>query len=237
MARQPLGKIIPLSKRPTVYFGAHWTSARPREMAIVGHIIATWSYVEAEMAIVLGYLLKAEANNAAVLAVFRVIRQAGKEAEAMIAASNAHLEPREQELMQALLDLNRSFGKERNALAHGCLGVCTEIEDGLAYLPDDDQVAAKVKEFAKPPEDRDAGYLELLPKVEIYRGRDLHALYVRVTVLWVTWQRFLFHLQQPDEARYQALCLEPQLAQAIAVVRQKNALEGLPRWSASNMGG
>ena len=185
-------------------------------MARVGACIATWSYIDAETAILLGELLGVE--NKAVLAVFHILRQSRTQREVILTAASS-LQPRELELLEATLDIHKSIEAERNALAHGIIGVCPDIPDGIIWLPANEQINIRIQ--PQSSEFEFSRYAELYSKSYVYRDSDLLKLLQDINWLWILWFRVLNHIRQPVEAEYDDISYGARMVQALAQLRQK----------------
>jgi hypothetical protein len=129
MPRKPLPKH--LYGRPlNLDFDA--ISARPEQAALIGRCVAVWSIIEAEMAVLLGVLLKSDTEAA--IAVYLTIRRATARIDAINAACRATLNARDIELIDAVLIEHQSCEAERNALAHGYFGSTNELPDAVLWI-------------------------------------------------------------------------------------------------------
>jgi hypothetical protein len=175
------------------------------------------------MAIMLGTLLKAD--NAAAVAVFQILRRSSAQRDAISEAAKATINRDDQELLNAILNVHKSTETERNSLAHGVLGVCEEISDGIAWLQADDFVMLRLKFHMEEGFVYDeAEEKRLASKAFIYKGKDLESLLEEIKELWGVWFKLLTYLRYPlasSEERRQ-LCDQPRIAQELQLIRQKN---------------
>jgi DNA invertase Pin-like site-specific DNA recombinase len=79
---------------------------RPELAALIARSCAAWSYVEAEMAVLLGVLLGA--NSDAAIAVYQTLRRATARVSAIKAAAQIVLNSKENELLGAVLHIHQS---------------------------------------------------------------------------------------------------------------------------------
>src|ERR1700730_14695695 len=187
--------------------GVHFKSA------IISHIITKWSYIETEMAVVLGLLMKTD--SAAMLSVFQILRRSSAQRDAISQAASTSLETHQQELLSALLNVHRTIEADRNDLVHGLLGQCNEIEDGILWLQATDQMIIRLRfhlepGFALAPEFQD----ELAQKTFLYRKSDLERIRDNVTELWNLWFKFMRIAQYPTitAEEFRQLCDQPRIA-------------------------
>jgi hypothetical protein len=222
MARQPLTRIYPKYHHFILRFGVSALSREP-ELAIISQIITKWSYIETEMAVVLGLLMNTD--SAAMLSVFQILRRSSAQRDAVSQAASTSLEPYQQELLSALLNVHRTIEADRNDLVHGLLGQCNEIEDGVLWLQATDQMIIRLRfhlepGFALAPEFQD----ELAQKTVLYRRSDLERIRDNVTELWNLWFKFMRMAQYPTASaeEFRQLCDQPRIAQELARMRQKS---------------
>ena len=105
---------------------------RPEHAALIAQSCAAWSYVEAEMAVLLGVLLGA--NSDAAIAVYQTLRRRAARVDAIKAAAQIVLNSKENELLGAVLLVHQSAEAERNALAHGCFIALDSLPDVIVWV-------------------------------------------------------------------------------------------------------
>lgn len=226
MPRQPLSRVTS-SDQVNPSFGISAINQRPALAAIVGDCLAGWSYVEAEMAVLLGSLLGAE--NAATLAVFQLLRRSSAQRDALSEAGKIALDVTAQELLSAIFDVHKSIEADRNALAHGHIGFSDKVPNGLLWMSTGDFITFRVEISMTRGTAFDARrYAEFLSKVSVYRDTDLQQILADVTDLWRIWFDFMRYSRLPRlateerERQYRQLCGRPRIAQALVTLRQKN---------------
>ena len=133
MPRQPFKPYVTRKPGGNIEIGTQAVQQRPDLFALVGKCLISWPHIEAEMALLLGQLLGAE--NRATLAVFQTLRRSIAQRDAISEAARVALNETDQELIFAVLNVHKSIESERNALAHGHLGVYSLMEDGSNYSP------------------------------------------------------------------------------------------------------
>jgi hypothetical protein len=116
---------------------------RPEHAALIGQSCAAWSYVEAEMAVLLGALLGA--NSEAAIAVYQTLRRAAARVAAINAAAQIVLTPQEKELIEAIFNIHQSAEAERNALSHGCFIAVESMPDAIVWIESSKFSLASVK--------------------------------------------------------------------------------------------
>ena len=113
-------------------FGPDALAKRPQHAALIGQCLAGWSYVDAEMAVVLGALLSA--NSKAAIAVYNTLRRSSGRREAIEAAAKAVLNADELELVEAILKVCKTVEDERNDLSHGCFIAFDKMPDSIVWI-------------------------------------------------------------------------------------------------------
>jgi hypothetical protein len=201
---------------------------RPEHFAVVGQCLAAWPHVEAEMALMLGQLLGA--SNAATLAVFQALRRSSMQREAMLGAANVVLTETDLELIKAILNVHGSIEKERNALAHGHLGVYSELEDGILSLSATNYVALKAELVLKGDRTYDQAKRDRLNlALSYYTKSDLNLILADIDKLGWIWSDAIRYFQEraPEtrDARYRKLSNEPRIATEIKKLRNKLRLK------------
>jgi hypothetical protein len=141
MPRQRVPKHLLQNTNSTI--GPDSLIERPEHAALIGQSCAAWSYVEAEMAVLLGALLGA--NSEAAIAVYQTLRRATARVEAVNAAAKTALSPKEKELIEAIFLVHQSAEAERNALSHGCFIAVESMPDAIVWIESSKFSLASVK--------------------------------------------------------------------------------------------
>src|SRR5258708_25257345 len=223
MSRQPLVRVYPNSRSFNLRFGVSAINNRPDECSLVGRIVAKWSYIETEMAVVLGILLKTD--SAAMLSVFQILRRSSAQRDAISQAAKTALDYGQQELLSALLNVHRAIESDRNDLVHGILGECNEVKDGILWIQATDQMLFRVRFHLEPGFGFDSeAQAELAEMAFLYRKSDLERIEKDITELWRNWFEFreIAHYPTASEEQLRRLCDQPRIAQELARMRQKN---------------
>jgi hypothetical protein len=235
MSRQPFSKVIPITLGISLRFGIKAVEQRSdldALAAVIGQCLMMWPYVESEMAIVLGILLKAD--TAGTLAVFQILRRSSNQRDALSEAAKYTLDERGQELLAAILTVHKSVEAERNALAHGHLGACEQLRDALVWVDAPGFILFRVELHLKTPY---AEAFEMNAKLAsmafVYRKPDLDAIYTDIADLWNIWLEFGQYLQlkhvKGREQVYDRLCRRSRIDQALADIRRKNNPSSQPQ--------
>ena len=212
--RKPLWKAYPNAK---VTFGVGYIEDRPSAAAIVGRIITSWADLEVESARILAELMGTHLPEAA--AVFGALRNSRTQHDALWAAAQVSLDPKDLELFEAHEARKASLEKERNDLAHGCFGVSVAIPDHIVWAAQSDYLvfsAAKgdPEAFRRKQFVYELGTLERIAQeiVEFYQQLKFFRGYLSTRREGPNGQAFRL-------VRYKELCSQPHIRQALDRVR------------------
>jgi hypothetical protein len=225
MPRQPLLYVRPKAK---YRFAANALGERPELAALIGECIAVWSRVEAQVAVLLSAIMKAETAISA--AVFLSIRNSRAQREAVTAAAEIGLTGRELEMFSAIAIVYQSLDSQRTDLAHGIFAISEDLPDALLW--------SDSKDFAKYNLDF---WMELStqinpltplqveetvrPALFVYRKEDLIQLRDEIEEFWLAVFLFGQYLRRPikldmDEQQFQDLYTLPQIQRALDRLRK-----------------
>ncbi|MEJ1969774.1 MAG: hypothetical protein WDN03_14235 [Rhizomicrobium sp.] len=223
MPRQPL----PEKFRQLWSIGPKEIEKRPEHVAIIGKCIALWPEVDQQMATLFGILLGSDPESA--VAVFSVVRMFRTQREVLIAAAEMRLDAQDMELLDAVLTIVGSASKERDALGHGCYGICPRISDGILWVESKYVAPWTVSMLLK--ESAGLSYTgtehdELARRIFVYRMEDLEAVYNEIDetqqiafefVAYVRWrQKPSLRKGVTRDGLYHLLCTRPRLQIALA---------------------
>lgn len=203
---------------------------RPELFALVGKCLSSWPHVEAEMALALGALLGAD--NAAAMAVFQTLRRSSAQREAISEAAKASsCGSAVRELINAILNVHKSVEAERNALAHGHLGVRWNMPDAILWMTTTDYVAFKASFVLLGNSDyTDERRDDLNSRLSYYKAPDLEAIAEDIEFMGWVWSELIVLLKHQDSgiraAIYHRLCDRPRIAQELATLRRGNNPQG-----------
>jgi hypothetical protein len=225
MPRQPLSYVKPKAK---VRFAANALGERPELAALVGECIGFWSQVEAQLAVLLSAIMKAE--TAITAAVFLSIRNSRAQREALTAAAEIGLTSRELEMFHAVAIVYQSLDNQRVDLAHGIFVVSDDLPDAILWIDS--------KDFAQHSLDF---WTELMSRADslaplraeetvrsvlfVYKNNDLVQLRDEIKEFWHAVFVFLQYLRAPqkthlDEEQFQTLYTLPQIQRALVRLRE-----------------
>lgn len=197
MPRQPY---LPTHQHLRYSVGALVLKERPELCARIGKIVAIWGQVDNEMGNLLGILLGTQSEAA--LEVFLSLRRSSNQRDALQAAARVKLADQDLETFDAILKVYGSLESQRNALAHGCFGICPDDESILFWIDIKHHVHFQVEVLSKEGTGQieDDRHKRLKEKMFVYRLPDLDSLYEETELFW--WATFYFngYLREPTNA-------------------------------------
>lgn len=193
--------------------------------ALVGRIIAEWSRVEHQMAMVMAAMLGD--TPAAGVALFTTLRNARAQREAMSAVGATIITGDMAILFEATLALYTAIGKERHSLAHGILGWSFDIPHVTLWVSSSDLANYESEawfRFTTTPYDRKTHNHDSLESlIYVYSTECLQALLTdvdkannSVALLY----RIIRHKKNSASEEYLQLSNEPRVSGEIARIRQ-----------------
>jgi hypothetical protein len=205
-------------------------SARPEQAALIGRSLAVWSIIEAEMAVLLGVLLKSDTEAA--IAVYLTIRRSTARIDAINAACRATLNPRDIELIDAILIEHQSCEAERNALAHGYFGWANELPDAVLWI-DNTRASHLMVEFVLSTERcafRRIGTSQekIYKNTFYYTSKDLTLIIRQFIRLGIIIRDVMIYLRDQlrdpsisQQEKYDQLCSEVPIRRALRALRER----------------
>jgi hypothetical protein len=198
---------------------------RPNLEGLVGNCLMAWPSVEAEMALALGQILGAQHN--AIIAVFPIIRRFATQQSIIQEAAKASLNPTDQELTIAILNVHKSAEAERTALAHGHFGATDTIPDGLVWMHTTDYLAVRTLFTLKGDLTIDDNRLkEIASKLWVYKEHDLTTILADFQALAWIWHDLIIYLKSSNSERsqlYQQLCDRPRVKRELLLLRKNTS--------------
>ena len=188
MPRQPY---LPTFSNLRYSVGALMAKERPSLFSTIGTCIAIWNQVDNEMGCLFSILLNTQSDAA--LEVFLTLRRASNQKEALQSAAKYRLDGAEKQTFDALVRIYGSLESERNALAHGCFGICPDDPSILFWIDTKEHVHFQTEVLAlesrgETPQDRHG---RLKENMFVYREADLAAVYEKMEKFW--WAIFYFN--------------------------------------------
>ena len=183
-----------------------------------------------ELALILGQLLGSP--NEAAIAVFQIIRRSATQREAISEAALCTLSPDDNDLLTAILCVEKAIEAERNALAHGHFGTSSLLPNDLVWEETKDYLAHRtnITLRAQAGWDRER-HEQAIRTLYVYTKPDLELIYKDIVDLGNALHLFLMYLQEcgktngtPSLQRRQ-LCDQSKIARELERLRhEKNLL-------------
>ena len=131
--RQKLANRCPKAKAT---FGPRFIEGRPECAVIIARCSATWSYVEAETALLLATILKI--NTKPALAMFLAMQNSRTQIDVLTAAAETVLSEDDKKLFHAIMKIRKTMESARNDLIHGIFGGSLMVKDGILWTTQKD---------------------------------------------------------------------------------------------------
>lgn len=180
MPRQPF-----LPKHEGDSYSIGWSSihSRPEFLALIGKCITTWSFVEHQMGILLGVLLRAE--NDAMVAAYSTLRMGRAQRDALMAAAEATLPSDQFELFRKVLKAVASTEKLRADIAHGHWGILSNDPTAVLWIASKHHSAWNASVLVKQSLNiATDGHEGLKKHLFVYKLQDLQEIYDRIEMVW-----------------------------------------------------
>lgn len=222
MPRQPLSYV---RRDAETLFLTNALERRPELAVLIAQCIATWSEVEAQMALLLSAIMKAHERPAA--AVFLSIRNARAQREAMVAAAESELDGRELEMFRAIMIVYQALEAQRSDLAHGIFAISDDLPDSIVWMHAKDYVFGALETITGLLRERPPVVRGARKEAEfVYRKGDLESLRNQIMELAGAIFSLTIFLHVPRnmsveaaETEFQRLYTSPQIQQALSRLR------------------
>jgi hypothetical protein len=226
MPRQPFLPFILQNRGGQLNVGTHALQQRPELELLIANCLMAWPPAEAQMALLLAYLLGADQSEAA-LAVFHSLRRSSAQRDAISEAARITLSDTDQELLAAILNAHKRVEAERNALTHGHFGTYSLLLDGILWMDTKTytDVRARVELAHQVTSEH---FLErMYGKTYVYKKPDLAAIFDDVKDIADVWDKFLQYLRFRQTLPLSVglrrqLCDRPRIAQELEILRRRN---------------
>jgi len=189
-----------------------------------------WPFVEMEMALILGQLIGSE--NDAAMAVFNVIRHSTSPRDAISEAGRYALNAEDQELLSAVLNIEKDIESERNNLAHGHFGISNLLPDDLVWQDTTDylKIGRNVSYQGKIIISDDT-HESVVKTIGVYTKIDLEKIYKDIEQLGYVFRILLNYLKSVHDndgmsSKWRRqLCEQPHMTRELERVRHENSLQ------------
>jgi hypothetical protein len=225
MPRQPFLPFILLNRGGSLDVGTHAMGQRPDIELLIANCLMAWPHAEAQMAVLLAYLLGVQESEA-VLAVFHSLRRSSAQRDAISEAARSTISDTDQELLSAILNAHKRIESERNALTHGHFGIYSLLTDGIVWM--DTKTFADIKARVDLAHQAASQHFleQIYGRTFIYKADDISRSFEDIKDIADIWDKFIQYLRHratlPLSARlYRQLCDRPRIAQEMAALRRR----------------
>jgi hypothetical protein len=223
MPRQPFAPLLKRTRRSGGRIEVGNLGQRPELEALVANCVMAWPPTEAEMALLLGYLLGAHENDA-MLAVFQSLRRSAAQRDAISEAARVRLDSTDRELLNSILKVHKAVEAERNALTHGHFGTYTELPDILLWMETKYYVELKAKMQLRNAAFNPEIQTSLYENISFYKKSDLEKIFADIKEMNDIWSAFIQYLRSSPPKRaelYRQLCDRPRIHQELVLLRRE----------------
>jgi hypothetical protein len=207
----------------SIRWGATFLDDRPALIPLMGRCLLAWPQVEYLLAAFLGVLLKTD--TPAAMSVFTTLRRSSNRAEAITVAAS-HLDAREYEICVAVLKVIQSAEAERNSITHGMFGTVDDLPNDLVWTETQNLSSMVVDELFF----RAIKRIDFFEKLFIYTEKDFRQIEEQIHTAAVMLQQTIFYINltyslplsdQRVQERYDRLCSEAPVKEALRVLRER----------------
>jgi hypothetical protein len=225
MPRQPFLPFILRNRGGQFNVGTQALQQRPEIELLIANCLMAWPPTEAEMAVLLAYLLGAEQSEAA-LAVFQSLRRSSAQRDAISEAARTILSDTDQELLNAILNAHKRVEAERNALTHGHFGIYSLLADGVVWMDTKTYLDTKVRGELAHQVMTEQFLTQMYSKVYIYKAPDVQTIFENIKDIADIWNKFIQYLRVRASlplagGLYRQLCDRPSIAQELTILRRE----------------
>lgn len=224
MPRQPF---LPKYEGRSYAIGAKVIEQRPEFVRAIGGCLTLWPFVEHQMAMVLGILLKAD--NEAAIAVYNVLRTGRTQRDALNAAASTTLSTEMWRAFQAMLSVLETTERECAALAHGHWGVLDDFQDRVLWVESKHHSPWNALVLLGKGQ---KGHEGLLPHLYVWTLQDVTEIYEHIEELWKISFDYVLLLRRSyatgifgprGDELLRHLCELPRMAEALANLDRRAA--------------
>jgi hypothetical protein len=205
--RQKLANRYPKAKAT---FGTRFIEDRPECAVIIARCSATWSYIEAETALLLATILKI--NTEPALAMFLAMQSTRVQIEVISAAAEAVLSTDDFKLFRAIMNVRKGFETDRNHLIHGIFGGSLSVKNGVLWIEQKNYTRHTTTVWGNDYSQMKTKYID---EVFVYEAEDLETVAQNLEWMHSFLGFFRGYVGSTDAAwraqRYPQLCSEPRI--------------------------
>jgi|HubBroStandDraft_1064217.scaffolds.fasta_scaffold37644_3 hypothetical protein len=235
MPRKPYLSLVGRKRQSgdeSIEVGTQAIDQHPELRSLVGACLMAWPFVEMELALILGQLLGSTTDAA--MAVFQTIRRSAPQRDAISEAGRHALSEADQELLSAVLSVQKSIEADRNALAHGFFGHSSLLPKDYIWQETTDYLKHRSETILKNDTQWNRlKHEEIVKTFFVYTKDDLEQIRSDIIELGEILHAFLrylkhLHLGGPllSQLRRQ-LCERPHMARELVRLHREKTLQAL----------
>jgi hypothetical protein len=225
MARQPFLPFLLRNREGRFDVGTQALRRRPEIELLIANCLMAWPPAEAEMALLLAWLLGAQESEAT-LAVFQSLRRSSRQRDALTEAARIVLSEGDRELLGAIINVHKTVESERNALTHGHFETYSLLTDGVVWMDTKTYLDVKTRiELAYQPMS-DEFLKTMYSKVRIYKASDLENIFESIKDIADIWGKFVQYLRASPAVQAelnQRLSERPRVSQELDKIRRNKS--------------
>jgi hypothetical protein len=232
MPRKPFLPFLLQNRGGQFHVGTHALQQRPEIELLIANCLMSWPPTEAEMAVLLAFLLGAEQSEA-VLAVFQSLRRSSAQREAISEAARITLNDIDRELLSAIINAHKAIESERNAIAHGHFGTYSLLQDGVVWMDTKSYIDTKVRGDIGHQVMSQEFLTKMYSSVYFYKATDLQTVFEDIKDIADIWYKFIEYLRLRatlplSAGLYRQLCDRPRIARELVKLRREKTPPTLP---------
>ena len=225
MPRQPFLPFFNKNRGGLFDISTQVLGSRPETELWIAKCQMAWPHADTEMAVLLAQLMGAT-ESAAALAVYQTLRRATAQYKSISAAASVVItDPKNRELLEAILSVHEAVEKERNALTHGHFGTYSHLLDGVIWMNARTYVDMRTHLELINPQPGAKFIEKMYSNVFIYRAADLKKIFKNIQDVVNFWYNFSRYLRASDpeerDGRYARLCEQSRIAQELEILRRE----------------
>jgi hypothetical protein len=204
--------------KPT--FGPTSIEERPECAVIIARCVSLWSYIEADLALLLSAVLRIGTGPA--VAMFLAIQSGRTQLDVLTAAAKIELTASDYELFDAIMNVRHAVEKERNNLAHGLIGESMIVKEGILWISQRDLTEHTARVWYEGLDPVDSSITKA--HTFVYEPEDLETIAQNMEWLHQVIGVFRGYISSENAqwraARYHQLCADPRIAKELSRMRR-----------------
>lgn len=230
---QPLSRVNPNAGVIIGNAGDYPLERNPNLLRLSMRVMTAWATLETFITSIFVAILGDNARLG--VAIYSSLIAESAQLPAFRAGADIALEtkPRERELLEAILKIHETLGKDRNKVAHWISGYSPELPEATLLTPPAVLIKLQLDTQAYLDNAMENGISNAGPApkpdldaIYVYEGSDFESTITQIEQLsghCLAFRRLLRTSGPVTDLEYDRLCLEPDIAQALARLRAQKA--------------